>query len=80
MQSSTYRGPAWYGMLAVAFSLLLVSALLAGLTLAICGLDPTWLHLRSVTGTAKERCVVALHFLHPSPNDFVGNGRPKSRK
>jgi len=50
-----YHNAAWYGMFALATFLLFVSALLAGLTLAICGLDSTWLHLRSVTGTAKER-------------------------
>jgi hypothetical protein len=50
-----YHNAAWYGMVALATSLLFISALLAGLTLAICGLDSTWLHLRSVTGTAKER-------------------------
>ena len=50
-----YHNKAWYGMVVLAISLLFVCALLAGLTLAICGLDPTWLHLRSITGTAKER-------------------------
>ena len=58
---TVYHNAAWYGMVALATSLLLVSALLAGLTLAICGLDSTWLHLRSVTGTGKER-YAALRF------------------
>jgi len=45
----------WYGMAATAFALLLLCALLAGLTLAVCGLDATWLQMRAVTGTPKQR-------------------------
>jgi len=41
----------------VAAALLLVCALLTGLTLAICGLDKTLVQLRSVSGTPKERYV-----------------------
>lgn len=39
----------------LAGGLLLTCALLAGLTLAICGLDDTLIQLRAATGTAKER-------------------------
>ena len=46
---------AWWGMLALAIALLSICALLAGLTLAVCGLNTTILQLRSVTGTPKQR-------------------------
>jgi hypothetical protein len=52
---NVYHGGAWIGMFALACILLVVYALLAGLPLAICGLDMTWLQMRSITGTAKER-------------------------
>jgi cell division protein FtsX len=45
----------WYGMAATAFVLLLLCALLAGLTLAVCGLEVTLLQMRVVTGTPKQR-------------------------
>lgn len=35
--------------------LLMICALLAGLTLAICGLDDTLIQLKAATGTPKER-------------------------
>lgn len=44
-----------FGMIAAACVLLLFYALLAGLTLAVCGLDLTWLHMRLITGTSKQR-------------------------
>ena len=50
-------GGAWYGMLFLAVSLLILCALLAGLTLALCGLNTTLLQLRGVTGTPKQRHV-----------------------
>jgi hypothetical protein len=49
-----YNG-AWYGMLALAVFVLIVCSLLAGLTLAVCGLNMTFLHLRSVTGSPRQR-------------------------
>jgi hypothetical protein len=54
-QYTVYHNAAWYRMLFLAIFLLVFCALLAGLTLAICGLDPTWVELRSTAGTAKER-------------------------
>lgn len=54
-QYTVYHNAAWYRMLFLAIFLLVFSALLAGLTLAICGLDITWVELRSTAGTAKER-------------------------
>lgn len=52
---TVYRHGAWFGMVAVAVFLLFFCALLAGLTVAICGLDPTWLQLRGIAGTPQER-------------------------
>lgn len=60
---TVYHNGAWYGMFIAGIFLLLIAALLAGLTLAICGLDSTWLHLKSVSGSAKERYIVFLCFL-----------------
>jgi metal transporter CNNM len=52
---TVYHGIAWCGMAALAVILLILCSLLAGLTLALGGLDITWLQLRSVTGTPKQR-------------------------
>jgi hypothetical protein len=52
---TVYHGIAWYGMAVLAGVLLTLCSLLAGLTLALGGLDITWLQLRSATGTAKQR-------------------------
>jgi hypothetical protein len=46
---------AWIGMSILALVLLTLCALLAGLTLGVCGLDTTLLHLRCATGTTRER-------------------------
>jgi len=45
----------WYFMLGVAFILLCVCFLIAGLTLGVCGLDQRLLEMRSLTGTLKQR-------------------------
>jgi hypothetical protein len=45
----------WYWMLLLAVALLMICALLAGLTLAVGGLNTTFLQLRCVTGTRKQR-------------------------
>lgn len=60
---TVYHHAAWYGMAALVVFLLITCALLAGLTLAICGLDMTWLQVRCVTGSVKQRYVyiVASH-------------------
>ncbi|KAL2065398.1 hypothetical protein VTL71DRAFT_3068 [Oculimacula yallundae] len=52
---TVFFGPARIAMIVVAVILVIISALLTGLTLAVCGLDTNYLHLRSVTGTAQER-------------------------
>jgi metal transporter CNNM len=52
---TVYHGMAWYGMATLGVVLLTLCSLLAGLTLALGGLDMTWLQLRSVTGTPKQR-------------------------
>jgi len=57
-QYTVYHNAAWWRMLFLGIFLLAFCALLTGLTLAICGLDPTWLEIRSIAGTAKERYVV----------------------
>lgn len=49
-----YGGPQ-IAMIAVAVILVLICALLTGLTLAVCGLDMNYLQLRSVAGTRQER-------------------------
>ena len=49
-----YGGPQ-IAMIAVAVILVLICALLTGLTLAVCGLDMNYLQLRSVAGTSQER-------------------------
>jgi len=51
-----FHGGPWYAMATVAGLLLVICSLLAGLTLAVCGLDRTLLQLQTVTGSAKERC------------------------
>lgn len=48
---------AWVGMAILAAVLLILCALFAGLTLAVCGLDATLLQLRCITGTPRERYV-----------------------
>lgn len=50
-----FYGGAQIAMMVVAGLLVAFCALLTGLTLAVCGLDMNYLHLRSVTGTPKER-------------------------
>lgn len=55
-----FVGTQWYLMLFVAFLLLCVCFLIAGLTLGVCGLDTRWLEMRSLTGTPKERYVRAI--------------------
>lgn len=50
-----YHGYQWYLMVWLAFTLLVLCFLIAGLTLGVCGLDMTWLEMRSITGTAKQR-------------------------
>jgi hypothetical protein len=50
-----FHGAPWYAMATVAGLLLVICSLLAGLTLAVCGLDITLLQLHAVTGSAKER-------------------------
>lgn len=57
---TVYHGGALIGMGAAAGALLLISALLTGLILAICGLDMAWLKMRGITGDAKQRWEVAL--------------------
>jgi hypothetical protein len=52
----------WYGLAIAACGLLLFCALLAGLTLAVCGLEMTWLQMRGATGTSKQRYTFAYQF------------------
>lgn len=52
---TVYHGVAWFGMATVAFVLLTLCSLLAGLTLALGGLDTTLLQLRTVSGTPRQR-------------------------
>jgi hypothetical protein len=52
---TVYHGIAWYGMAVLAVMLLILCSLLAGLTLALGGLDRTSLQLRSVTGTSRQQ-------------------------
>ena len=72
---TVYHGGAWIGMFVLACFLLVIYALLAGLTLAICGLDMTWLQMRSITGTAKERYVAlsCSRILKHRPNNSTDN-------
>jgi len=50
-----YTGYSWYGMLALALVLFVIYALLAGLTLALCGLEMPWLQMKCSTGNARQR-------------------------
>ena len=50
-----YQGFQWYLRAFLALTLLTLCFLIAGLTLGVCGLDPTWLQMRGITGTAKQR-------------------------
>jgi hypothetical protein len=52
---TVYYGGAMYGMVGLAAALLTLCAMLAGLTLALCALDMTWLRLRSISATPKEK-------------------------
>jgi len=52
---TVYHNETWYGMFAVAVILLTLYSLLAGLTLGVCGLESTWVQLKCVTGTPKQR-------------------------
>lgn len=48
------KGP-FLGFLIVALTLVIIAALLAGLTLAISSLDMTWLQIMSTTGPKRRR-------------------------
>ncbi|CZT04985.1 uncharacterized protein RCO7_09155 [Rhynchosporium graminicola] len=52
---TVFFGGARIAMIVVSAILVIFAALLTGLTLAVCGLDMNYLHLRSVTGTPQER-------------------------
>jgi hypothetical protein len=52
---TVYHNGAWYGMAALSVILVTLCGLFAGLTLALCGLDMTWLQIASVTGNPKKR-------------------------
>ncbi|TAQ85490.1 hypothetical protein B7494_g6184 [Chlorociboria aeruginascens] len=52
---TVYKGGAWYGIAIVSAVLLNIAGLLAGLILAICGLNMRLLQMRAVTGTPKQR-------------------------
>ncbi|KAK0111301.1 hypothetical protein ONS95_001672 [Cadophora gregata] len=52
---TVFYGGAQIAMIAVAAILVIICALLTGLTLAVCGLDINYLQLRTVTGTPQER-------------------------
>ncbi|PVH70262.1 hypothetical protein DL98DRAFT_620045 [Cadophora sp. DSE1049] len=52
---TVFYGGAQIAMIAVAVILVIICALLTGLTLAVCGLDMNYLQLRSVAGTPQER-------------------------
>ena len=54
-QFKVFHGGAWWAMACLAGFLLCLCALLAGLTLGVCGLDMAWLQMRAITGTTKER-------------------------
>lgn len=49
-----HKGP-FLGFLAIVLTLLIIAALLAGLTLAISSLDMTWLQIMSTTGPKRRR-------------------------
>ncbi|KFZ20741.1 hypothetical protein V502_03020 [Pseudogymnoascus sp. VKM F-4520 (FW-2644)] len=49
-----HKGP-FLGFLTVALTLVIIAALLAGLTLAISSLDMTWLQIMSTTGSKRRR-------------------------
>ncbi|OBT64521.1 hypothetical protein VE03_05345 [Pseudogymnoascus sp. 23342-1-I1] len=50
------KGP-FLGFLIIALTLVIIAALLAGLTLAISSLDMTWLQIMSTTGPKRRRWV-----------------------
>lgn len=50
-----YRGKLVWALVFAAMFLCLLTALFTGLTLAVCGLDKTWVKLKCVTGTPRER-------------------------
>jgi hypothetical protein len=50
-----YRGKLVWALVFAAVFLCLLTALFTGLTLAVCGLDKTWVKLKCVTGTPRER-------------------------
>lgn len=52
-----YHGALWYGMVSVVVVLVLIYALLAGLTLALCGLETSVVEIRCTTGSAKQQYV-----------------------
>ena len=64
---------AWVGMSILATVLLIISALLAGLTLGVCGLDSTLLQLRCITGTPRERYVIKLSARRQPANKTSGD-------
>lgn len=72
-----HQGP-FLGILTVALTLVIIAALLAGLTLAISSLDMTWLQIMSTTGPKRRRCVseavyvvVSTHLLHRHQAEIV---------
>lgn len=61
------------GMSILAASLLIAAGLSTGLILAICGLDYSWLEMKSVTGSPKERFVQPKILFHAKNNNFLEN-------
>jgi hypothetical protein len=52
----------FFGFATLALFILLLCALLAGLTLAVCSLDIVWLQVMSVTGNQRQRLLSLLDF------------------
>jgi hypothetical protein len=50
-----YHGGPFWGMAVLAICLVMICAVLAGLTLAVCGMDDTWLHILSMSGDMHQR-------------------------
>lgn len=58
-----FTGQAWWIMALIASILLGICALMAGLTLAVCGLDVVRLHTVMESGTEQQRQVVPREWL-----------------
>ena len=72
-----FHGAAWYGFAALALFLILITGLLAGLTLAVMSVDMTRLRVWTRTGSPKRQLVLHIPlFLGMLENTYISFATP----